>query len=81
MKAGKFIDRFWAGIMLTVTVFVIIMFSGYFFGMWGEPFFNIAFNLDGLTSPLSWLQIAFVAILLGVSVAWLRRNSKSMRMM
>ena len=81
MKFGRYIDKFWAGIMLTITVFVIIMFSGYIFAIWGEPFFNIAFNWDGLAAPMSWLQIAFVAILLGMAVAWLRHNSKSMRMM
>ncbi|NHJ85636.1 MAG: hypothetical protein FK734_09255 [Asgard group archaeon] len=78
---GKYIDRFWAGIFLTVTVFVIIIASGYMFSFWGTPFFTIAFDMNGLASPLSWVQIAFVALLLGMSAAWLRRNSKIMRRM
>jgi len=81
MKYGKYIDRFWAGIFLTVTVFIVILASGYVFSFWGDPFFNIAFNLEGLATPISWVQIAFVAVLLGLSVAWLRRNSKIMRKM
>lgn len=81
MRYGKYIDRFWAGIFLTVTVFIVILFSGQIFAFWGDPFFNIAFNLESLGDPLSWAQIAFVAILLGVSVTWLRRNSKIMRKM
>ncbi len=78
---GKSIDRFWQGIFLTVTVFAVILLSGYMFSFWGDPFFNIAFNLDGLTAPLSWVQIAFVAILMGFAAAWLRRNSRMMRKM
>jgi len=81
MRLGRYVDRFWAGIFLTVTVFIIIMFSGYLFAFWGEPFFNLAFNLEGLAEPMSWIQIGFVALALGISAVWLRKNSKIMRKM
>ena len=80
MSMGKVVDRFWVGIFLTVTIMAIIFFSGYVFGLFGTPFFILGFNLENL-DLVAIAQVAFVAIMMGATVAWLRKNSKVMRRM
>jgi hypothetical protein len=81
MKMGRYIDRFWAGIMLTLTVLAVLVVSGFMFEYFGlNPVFGVTFDLANM-DIFSWLQIGLVAILMGISVAWLRRNSRAMRKM